>query len=50
MVVKHGLASGYETPLPPRTAVKTPPKTAGSVMWSEFSGRVMRLSFNCFKK
>lgn len=39
MVVKHGLTGGYDTPQREQlgSGVKQPPRTAGSVPWSDFS-------------
>ena len=38
MVVKHGLAGGYDTPQrnQQNSGPNQPPKTAGSVPWSDF--------------
>lgn len=38
MVVKHGLAPGYDTPRRlSNSHTGPPPKTAGSIQWSEFN-------------
>ena len=36
MLVKHGLTGGYDTPRRDKGHVPRPPKTAGSMQWSEF--------------